>query len=123
MIYCFLCLVICGQDSAVWSLTPSRIYTIRSMYLFFMNTGFSNITLLSFWDLKLSLKIKCFMWLVLHEKILTISNFIHRGGGRGESVSCPCCNFILETIGNLFISCSRMHDFWDSFKLHNTYSF
>jgi hypothetical protein len=53
-----------GQDSAIWSLTPSGIYTVRSMYLFFMNTGFSIITLLSLWDLKMPLKIKCFMWLV-----------------------------------------------------------
>jgi hypothetical protein len=36
----------CGQDSAVWSLTSSGIYTVRSMYLFYMHTGFSNTNLL-----------------------------------------------------------------------------
>jgi hypothetical protein len=41
----------------------------------------------------------------------------------GGPVSCPCCNSILETNDHLFISCSRMHDFWHSFNLHNTYSF
>jgi zinc-binding in reverse transcriptase len=71
----------CGLDYVVWSLTSSGIYTVRSMYLFFMNTDFSNNTLLSLWDLKLPLKIKCFMLLVLHGKILTRSNLLHRGWG------------------------------------------
>jgi zinc-binding in reverse transcriptase len=111
----------CGLDYVVWSLTSSGIYTVRSMYLFFMNTDFSNNTLLSLWDLKLPLKIKCFMLLVLHGKILTRSNLLHRGWG--GLVSCPCCNSILKTIDHLFIHCSRMHDLWDSFNLHNNYSF
>jgi hypothetical protein len=66
-----------------------------------------------------SLKIKCFglfcMERYWQDQIFSI--------GDGGHVSCPCCNSILETIDHLFIRCSRMHDFWDSFNLHNNYSF
>jgi zinc-binding in reverse transcriptase len=70
-----------GQDSAVWSLTSFGVYTVRLVYLFFMHTKSSNTNLLYLWELKISLKIKCFMWLVLHGKILTRSNLVQRGWG------------------------------------------
>jgi hypothetical protein len=67
----------CGQDSVVWSLTPSRVYTVRSMYLFFMHTSFLT-------------------W----KDIDTIKSY---PAGMGGPVSCPCCYSILEIIDHLFV--------------------
>jgi zinc-binding in reverse transcriptase len=68
-----------GQDIVVWFLTATWLYTVRSMYLFFMTSGYPYSSLLQLWNLYLPLKIKYFLWLVLHCKILIRNNLFKRG--------------------------------------------
>jgi zinc-binding in reverse transcriptase len=48
------------------------------MYIYFLHSGCVNSSLMFLWDLKVPLKIKYFMWLILHGKILTRSNLSPR---------------------------------------------
>jgi zinc-binding in reverse transcriptase len=107
-----------GHDSTVWFLTSTGIYTVRSMYIFFLHSGCVNSSLMFLWDLKVPLKIKYFMWLILHGKILTRSNLSHRGW-KGV-VSCSFCSYYLETLDHLFLTCLRMQEFWTYFNQNNS---
>jgi zinc-binding in reverse transcriptase len=85
-----------------------------------MNTDFSISSLFYLWELKLPLKIKYFIWIVLHGKILTRANLFKRGW-RG-SVSCAFCSHSLETIFHLFLDCPRLQFFWNGFNRNNLFS-
>jgi hypothetical protein len=41
-----------GPDMAVWFLEPKGLFTVKSLYIFFMNSGMINTMLLVLWDLK-----------------------------------------------------------------------
>jgi hypothetical protein len=86
--------------------------------IYFLCTGFLNTNLLHLWELKISLKIKCFYvacitWQYFDE-IKSSST-----GMRGL-VSCPFCSHLLEIIDHLFINYPHMHEFWISFNDRNT---
>jgi hypothetical protein len=88
-------------DNFVWNLTTSGIFTIKSMYEDLMNdhTPFLRKYL---WKLKISLKIKIFMWF-LHNKVLLTKDNLAKRNWKG----CPKCCFCeaQETIEHLFIAC------------------
>jgi hypothetical protein len=46
-----------GNGSCVWSLNTKDIFSVRSMYLFFMNDGCINYAMNYLWEVKLSLKV------------------------------------------------------------------
>jgi hypothetical protein len=53
-----------GNDTCVWSLNTKGIFSVRSMYLFFMDGGCINYSMNYLWELKLSLNVHCFFgWL------------------------------------------------------------
>jgi zinc-binding in reverse transcriptase len=65
-------------DSIYWHLDKSELYTVHSSYNF-LNSGVVYHSLpRSVWSLKISLKIKLFLWLYLHNKILTKNNLVKR---------------------------------------------
>ena len=66
-----------SQDVFVWSLTPSRIFFVKSMYLDLLNNQPKYMHKF-IWKMKVPLKIKIFMWLLHRKVILTKDNLIKR---------------------------------------------
>jgi hypothetical protein len=60
--------LLCG----LWILMVFFLVKIR--YMFFRDSGFKNMIFSFFWDLYAPLKIKCFIWLLLQNKILIPDN-------------------------------------------------
>jgi len=58
----------------------------------------------SIWSWNVPLKIKCFIWLVLHNRILTWDN-LRRRDWKGSGI-CSLCRTNMESIPHLFIQCS-----------------
>ena len=62
------------------------------------------------WKPRIHLKLKCFLWLCLENKILTWDNLLKRGfTGPGL---CLLCKENEETISHLFIHCSFYKSVW-----------
>ena len=63
------------------------------------------------WKCNLPLKIKCFLFLFLENKLLTQDNYQKRGG-IGTNMCILCCS-TLEIVEHLFVSCSFTTQVWN----------
>jgi zinc-binding in reverse transcriptase len=97
-------------DSAIWMWESAGYYSIKSMYNFLCFGGVKTNLPTSVWALKIPLKNKLFLWMVLHNKILTKDNLIKRGWS-GDT-SCAFCTF-KESVDHIFFNCTFITEFWD----------
>ena len=65
-----------GLDPFVWSLHEDGIFTVKSMYSYLVNNGVKVRP--KNWHLKLSLRIKIFMWYFKRGVVLTKDNLARR---------------------------------------------
>ena len=89
------------KDVFVWNLTPSGIFTVKSMYLDLLN-GHTRYLRKYIWKIKVPLKIKIFMWFLHRKVILTKDNLIKRNWS-GDKSCCFCDKE--ESIQHLFFDC------------------
>jgi hypothetical protein len=68
----------------------------------------------SFWKLKIPPKIHFFLWLVVHNKIITRYNLVKRQSV--DNLTCAFCNEI-ETCNHLFFDCVIAKAVWDEVKI------
>jgi hypothetical protein len=101
------------SDLFRWKLVPSGVYSVKSMYLDLLNdnTGYLPKYL---WKMKVSLKIKIFMWFVHQKEILTKDNLVKRNW-QGISKCCFCDHE--EIVQHLFIECSFTKIVWSIIRL------
>jgi zinc-binding in reverse transcriptase len=97
----------------VFGLWILRIF-FGSINVFFF--GCINYSMNCLWKLKLPLKVYCFLWLVVQNKILTTDN-LSRKGWVGP-LSCVFCQ-VNESVNHLFLSCPFMSDFLGAFNICN----
>jgi hypothetical protein len=97
-----------AQDIFRWNLTASGEFSVKSMYLDFMN---SNTIFLKryIWKIKVPLKIRIFMWFLHRKFILTKDNLLKRNW-QGNS-SCVFCDKD-ESIKHLFFECPLAKIIW-----------
>jgi zinc-binding in reverse transcriptase len=62
------------KEFALWLWESSDFYSIKFMYHFFIFLGVKTNLPKSIWVLKIPLKNKLFLWITLHNKILTKAN-------------------------------------------------
>ena len=97
-----------NNDVFRWSLTPSGLFTVRSMYLDLLD-GPAGDFKKYIWKIKVPLKIRIFMWFVYNKVILTKDNLKKRNW-QGSSKCCFCDQD--ETIQHLFFSCPFAKILW-----------
>ena len=64
----------------------------------------TNKTMVQIWNFNIPLKLKCFVWLILENRINTL-DILSRKGWIGPSRCCLCLN-VQESINHIFVSCS-----------------
>ena len=89
------------NDSFSWNLTTSGTFTVKSMYLDYMN-GHTPFLRKYIWKIKVPLKIRIFMWFLHRKVILTKDNLLKRNW-HGCKSCCFCDKD--ETIQHLFFDC------------------
>ncbi|WVZ54946.1 hypothetical protein U9M48_005671 [Paspalum notatum var. saurae] len=89
-----------GNDVFKWHLHKSGNFSVRSMYMHFINTGIR--VSMEIWRTRLPLKIKIFLWYLKKEVILTKDN-LSRHNWQGDKSCCFC--YRTETIQHLFLDC------------------
>jgi hypothetical protein len=100
--------VISDEDDRTLWLLGNKGFSVKSLY---KESKCSHITLSSnfLWKTRLPHKIKAFLWLVEHKKILTKDNLTKRKW-KGN-LDCAFCGF-LESIDHLFFQCSVARFIW-----------
>lgn len=73
------------------------------------------------WKWHLPLKLKLFCWLMIENKILTIENYMRRGG-MGPNIYLLCCNDV-ETIVHLMVHCPFTKVVWRELEKVYTFTF
>jgi zinc-binding in reverse transcriptase len=99
-----------STDTLLWGNSEKR-YTIKSQYAFLNFGGILVPKYTCLWKAGIPLKIRAFLWLVFHQKILTRDNLIRRGW-IGTSL-CPMCQQEDETAPHLFLRCSIASQLWE----------
>jgi hypothetical protein len=95
-------------DKFIWKLTDSGIFSVKSMYLDWMNDH--TVYLRKYlWKLKIPLKIKIFMWFLSNKVLLTKDNLAKRKW-KGCQKCCFCDS--IETVNHLFIECPFTKILW-----------
>jgi hypothetical protein len=96
------------EDEFRWSLTQSRKFTVKSVYLHLLNDN--TVYLHKYlWKMKVPLKTKIFMWFVHRKDILTKDNLLKRNW-QGSSKCCFCDHD--ETVQHLFVKCPFAKIIW-----------
>jgi hypothetical protein len=95
-------------DTFTWKLTTSGSFTVKSLYLDYMNdhTRFLRKYL---WKIKVPLKIRIFMWF-LHRRVLLTKDNLAKRNWHGSKKCCFCNQD--ESIQHLFISCPLAKVVW-----------
>jgi hypothetical protein len=96
-----------GDDRSLW-LLGNKGFSVKSLY---KESKCAQVTVPSnfLWKTRLSHKIKAFLWLVVHKKILTKDNLAKRNWkGNLDYVFCG----LLESIDHLFFQCSIARFIW-----------
>jgi zinc-binding in reverse transcriptase len=66
------------SDQILWRLTPTGKFSTHEVYQWLMFRGITDQSTDLWWNLPIPLKIKVFMWLVMHNKILIKDNLSRR---------------------------------------------
>jgi hypothetical protein len=66
------------SDSLLWKFEPNGVFSVKSMYVVINFRGIVSVQVHSVWKLKIPPKIQFFLWLVVHNKILTRDNLVKR---------------------------------------------
>ena len=117
-------------DGEWWGMTTSGPFTIRSSYgISLPNQNASPQDIWKkIWKLELPQKIRMFMWLVYHGKLLKNNERMHRG--LTANPNCHVCRDKIEDLDQLFRSCPSVQELWGSsfgtepisFNLRNGYA-
>ena len=95
-------------DTFKWNLTTSKKFTVKSLYLDFMNDH-TRFLRKYIWKMKVPLNIKIFMWF-LHRKVLLTKDNLAKRNWNGSKKCCFCDQD--ETIQHLFITCPFAKMVW-----------
>ena len=97
-----------GLDNFRWNLTKIGLFTVRSFYLYLLDTHppFRHKLI---WKLKIPLKIKIFLWFLQRGVVLTKDNLAKKNWTRSQR--CCGCNSN-ETIKHLLLDCPYARMVW-----------
>ncbi|KAK1278839.1 hypothetical protein QJS04_geneDACA023696 [Acorus gramineus] len=97
-----------------WKPAASGVFTVKSAYKWWrserMDTRVAFPKFSQIWKLKISLKIKVFMWLLSFERLLTRT--YRARWAPNDSILCPLCSAAPENVHHLFCACPVAMEFW-----------
>jgi zinc-binding in reverse transcriptase len=98
-----------NTDGLIWRWQNNGKFTTHSAYEWLVFRGMTQELSTVWWELRIPLKIKVFMWLTGKKKILTRDNLAKRGW---QGV--PACSFCseIETVDHLFVQCEFVRKVW-----------
>ncbi|KAJ1701012.1 hypothetical protein LUZ63_000791 [Rhynchospora breviuscula] len=106
-----------NKDSLKWRWTSNGKYSAASVYRALITAGKLKFPLKRIWSIKVTPSVKCFLLLLVHNRILTQEQLLRRNISVVEK--CVMCDQnIRETASHLFLSCALSNALW--IKLSHT---
>jgi hypothetical protein len=99
------------QDIISWRWTPDGKYTVASVYAYQFRGAISLFPTGIIWKAISKPKCKFFVWLTLHDRVLTAHNMIKRHWPCNPD--CPLCLCCYETIVHLLTQCNYLEAVWN----------
>jgi hypothetical protein len=78
------------SDTLLWKFEPNGVFSVKSMYAVINFREIMPVHVHYVWKLKIPPKIHFFLWLVVHNKILTRDNLVKRQSV--DDLTCVFCN-------------------------------
>ncbi|OIT00921.1 putative ribonuclease h protein, partial [Nicotiana attenuata] len=108
-------------DHIFWALTNHGKFTVNSLYKALQNQS-NNIHGVTtqfkwIWNLPIHPKIKYFIWLLNHNRLLTPQYLNHLG--ITANAHCFYCHNGDESLNHLFFACKNAHTFWNTLGMGN----
>ena len=102
-----------GKDGTCWGPTPDGMFIVKSTYDIIRQNKKSptSNTWKRIWKLNVPQKIRTFMWLLHHGRILTNHEKIRRGFS--SNPNCTCCPDKVEDVDHLFCCCKMVQPIWE----------
>lgn len=95
------------EDSNCWGITNNGKFSVRSAYD--LITGMREQPLESYWEtiwkLEVPHRIRAFLWLVSHSKIMSNTKRVRRGFTTNEQ--CDLCLHPIEDVNHIFRKCKE----------------
>jgi hypothetical protein len=95
------------QDRCKWLLKKGQ-FSVKSVYLA-LKTHQVVVPYKGIWNIKISLRIKVFLWIVFKKSVLTKDNLVRRGWSGDET--CRFCSN-KETMDHIFLVVQWLGFFW-----------
>lgn len=105
------------MDTIYWGLTPNGQFTVQSIYrALTSNSGSTQIDHFKWiWRVKVTPKIKSFLWLLMHARLPT-RQYLHHIGIIPYNL-CHLCGNESETINHIFLQCTNAQRLWHQLRL------
>ncbi|CAL2272822.1 unnamed protein product [Prunus armeniaca] len=101
-----------GEDKCIWQLTSNGQFSVKTAYsTFYLDEGSANWKWDFIWKLHVPPKVKTFLWLLCHKKLLTNAQRLKRK--LTNVVGCPRCDCPLESCAHLFQDCTASLAIWN----------
>ena len=97
------------KDRVRWAFEKKGEFSVKSMYRWLAYGGVSDPTLKKIWRLKIPLKIRVFLWQVIHDRLPTREQILKRYGPTDGK--CPLCGSS-ETLDHLMFQCATAVFVW-----------
>ncbi len=91
------------RDVVEWRWGLAGSFSVNSVFKFLQVGGVTETRYSKIWRIKAPLKVRCFVWLVLRNRVLTVDNLLKRGWSGSEA--CELCSEANETGNHLFLTC------------------
>ena len=100
------------NDRTIWSASPSGMFSVSSAYNLLLGTSPANFNWNLVWKKTLPPRIKFFLWLVVHNRLLTREVCVRRH--IPTTAHCPRCDDPCESILHLLRDCQESQVIWSS---------
>lgn len=97
-------------DTPYWTLGHNGNFSVKSSYDHLAESCVTDINWNWIWKLRVPAKLKGFLWICMHGKLLTNQQRMIRGLSTEDT--CPRCNATCEDIFHLFFNCASSVNLW-----------
>lgn len=100
------------KDRVIWTHVPPRRLSYRSFRRSIFRSGHVSDRWKGLCELLIPLKVKCFVWLVLRDRVVVRDRILKLGIVQTEGNVCPLCNEGVEDLKHIFVHCDRVYRVW-----------
>lgn len=100
------------RDRIIWGLMSSSYFSCHSFQRAFSRGDPVSERWLNLWGLPAPLKVKCFVWLLLRDRVAVRERLLRLGVIEVDRSSCPLCGTVVESCWHLFMHCDRVYKLW-----------